>query len=303
MEENMNLFEESESIIIFKCSRNDLNLEEFLYSKNVSGRLFRRLYKKKHIYTNGTFIRKSIKLKKGDIITLYMEDEVENIAPERINLNIIYEDFDLLILSKEPNMVVHPTKSHQTNTLSNGIAHYFLENGINKKIRFINRLDMDTTGILMVAKNSFSHQQTAIQFEENTVTKKYLAIVDGIVQLDEGIIDSPIGREEDKSIKKTITAEGQNALSKYNVKERYSDSSLLEVQIFTGRSHQIRVHLEHLGHPIIGDSLYNKESPYINRQALHSHYLKVKHPRTNIPIEFFAPLPNDMDNLIKLLKK
>lgn len=299
----MRLFKENESVIIFKSNKSDLNLEEFLYSMNISGRLFRRLYKKKHIFTNGIFIRKSIKLKKGDIISLYLEDEIENIVPEPIEINIIYEDMDLLILNKEPNIVVHPTKSHQSSTLSNGIANYFLENQIYKKIRFVNRLDMDTTGILMVAKNSFAHQQMAIQFEENTVIKKYLTIVDGIVELDKGTIDDPIGREEDKSIKKAINSNGQQALTEYEVKERFKNASLLQVQIFTGRSHQIRVHLEHIGHPIIGDTLYNRESLYINRQALHSYYLKALHPRTNEPIDFFAPLPRDMEYLIKMLRE
>ncbi len=298
----MNLFEESESVIVFNCDTNRLNLEEFLYTKNISGRLFRRLYKNRQVFTNGIFIRKSLKLKAGDIISLYMEDEIESIRPEPISINIVYEDFDLLILNKEPNIVVHPTKSHQTNTLSNGIANYFIKNEIIKKIRFVNRLDMDTTGILIVAKNSFAHQQMAIQFEANTVIKRYLAVVEGVVKLDEGIIDSPIGREEDMSIRKMITPDGQEALTKYRVKERYKAATLLEVQIFTGRSHQIRVHLEHIGHPIIGDSLYNKESPYIKRQALHSYYLKAIHPRTKKEIEFFAPLPTDIENLINLLK-
>ncbi len=299
----MDLFEESESVILFKCNRNDLNLEEFLYSKFISGRLFRRLYKKKHIYINGIFIRKSIKLRIGDIISLYLEDEIESIAPEEISLNIIYEDLDLLILNKEPNIVVHPTKSHQTNTLSNGIANYFKNNKIYKKIRFVNRLDMDTTGILIVAKNSFAHQQMAIQFEENTIVKKYLVIVDGVVEMDRGIIDNPIGREEDKSIRKTITLDGQQALTEYKVLERFHNSTLLEVQIFTGRSHQIRVHLNHIGHPIIGDTLYNKDSLYISRQALHSYNLGAVHPRTGKPIEFFAPLPMDMENLLAKLKR
>lgn len=298
----MNLFEESESVIIFNCNVKGLNLEEFLNSKNISSRLFRRLYKNKQIYTNGIFVRKSLKLKIGDLISLYMEDEIENIGPEPINLNIVFEDFDLLILNKEPNIVVHPTKSHQTNTLSNGISNYFLKNNINKKIRFVNRLDMDTTGILIVAKNSFAHQQMAIQFEDNTVIKTYLAVVDGVVKLDEGIIDSPIGREEEMSIRKIVTIDGQEALTKYTVKERYKEATLLEVQIFTGRSHQIRVHLKHIGHPIIGDSLYNNESPYISRQALHSYYLKAMHPRTKKEIEFFAPLPSDIKNLIDKLK-
>lgn len=298
----MDLFKESDSVIIFKCESNDLNLEEFLYKEEISGRLFRRLYKSKNIYVNGKYIRKSLKLKKGDIISLYMEDEIENIKPEPISIDIVFEDNDLLILNKPPNIVVHPTKSHQTNTLSNGIANYFLQNKIFKKIRFVNRLDMDTTGILIVAKNSFAHQQMAIQFEENTVVKKYLTIVKGKVEIEEAIINEPIGREEDKSIKKVVHPQGQESITKYKVLETYTEATLLEVQIFTGRSHQIRVHLEHIGHPIIGDILYNEESPYINRQALHSSYLKAKHPRSKEDIQFYAPLPEDMNSLIKILK-
>jgi 23S rRNA pseudouridine1911/1915/1917 synthase len=231
-----------------------------------------------------------------------MEDENESINPEPIDLDIVFEDNDLLILNKPPNIVVHPTKSHQTNTLSNGIANYFLQNNINKKIRFVNRLDMDTTGILIVAKNSFAHQQMAIQFEDNTVIKRYLTVVSGNVKSNEDIIDEPIGREDENSIKKVVSSSGQKALTKYNVIELYKNATLLEVQIFTGRSHQIRVHLEHIGHPIIGDVLYNEESPLIKRQALHSNYLKALHPRTKEEIEFYAPLPNDISNLIRLLE-
>lgn len=298
----MNLFEESENIVVFEVQEDRLDLEDFLSSKDISGRLFRKLYKAKQIYVDGKFKRKGLTLEKGAVVSIYMEDESENTKPEKMDINIVYEDFDLLILNKQPNIVVHPTKSHQENTLSNGISYYFKEKGIKKKIRFINRLDMDTTGILIVAKNPFAHQQMALQFESHKVEKKYQAIVDGIVEKDENYINLPIGREEDKSIRKTVTEEGQDALTKYTVIERYKDATLLDVQIFTGRSHQIRVHLDHIGHPIIGDSLYNKESPYINRQALHSYYLKVKHPRTKEDIEFIAPLPKDMENLINHLK-
>lgn len=298
----MNLFEENENIVIFKANKDGLDLEEFLSNNDISGRLFRRLYKAKQIYVNGKFKRKGLDLKSGDTVSIYMEDEDEHINPEKMYIDIVYEDFDLLILNKQPNIVVHPTKSHQENTLSNGISYYFKENGIKKKIRFVNRLDMDTTGILIVAKNPFAHQQMALQFESNKVEKKYQAIVAGVVEKDEDYIDLPIGREEEKSIRKVVTEEGQEALTKYIVIDRYKDATILDVQIFTGRSHQIRVHLNHIGHPIIGDTLYNEESPYIKRQALHSYYLKVKHPRTKKDIEFIAPLPKDMEELINHLK-
>ena len=298
----MNLFEESENIVVFKVEEGGVDLEEFLYKHEISGRLFRRLYKAKHIYVNGKYLRKGLVLNQGDLVSIYLEEESESTKPENIDIDIIYEDFDLLIINKQPNIVVHPTKSHQENTLSNGIAYYFKERGIKKKIRFVNRLDMDTTGILMVAKNPFSHQQMALQFESNEVEKKYKAIVSGIVEKDEDYIDLPVGREEENSIRKIVTKNGQDALTKYKVLERYNNASLLDVQIFTGRSHQIRVHLNHIGHPIIGDTLYDKESIYIKRQALHSYYLKIKHPRTKKEIELFASLPDDMKDLIKQIK-
>ena len=298
----MDLFKENHNKIVFNCNTSHMSLEEFLYGNNISGRLFRRLYKRKHIYLNGKFVRKSTALKKGDKITIYMEDEEDDISPEKMELDIVYEDDDLLIINKQADIVVHPTKSHQKNTLSNGIAYHFKENDIKKKIRFVNRLDMDTTGILIVAKNPYAHQQMAIQFEENTVTKKYYALVEGVVEKSEDTIDLPIGREEEASIRKIVTKNGQEALTTYKLVERYNGATLLEVQIFTGRSHQIRVHMNHIGHPIIGDSLYNKKSPYINRQALHSYYLKAKHPRSHNEIEFIAPLPRDMEHLINLMK-
>lgn len=298
----MKIYDDSENVINFNNNEIDLDLEKFLDTQQVSGRLFRRLYKEKMILVNGKFQRKGLKLKKGDKISLIMGDEVESIEPEEMSLNIVYEDYDLLILNKIPNIVVHPTKSHQNNTLSNGIAHYFKENGIKKKIRFVNRLDMDTTGLLIVAKNSYAHQQMALQFENNTVEKRYLAIVNGLMVDDEGLIDLPIGREEDKSVKKTVTESGQEARTSYKVIERYKSATLVEVQIHTGRSHQIRVHMDYLGHPIIGDSLYHEKSRLISRQALHSYYLKARHPRTKEYVEFKAPLPNDMEKLINLMK-
>lgn len=297
----MDLFKESHNRIVFNCDTQNISLDEFLFANDISGRLFRKLYKNKHIYLNGKFVRKNTAVNKGDIVTIYMEDEENNILPEKMDLDIVYEDHDLLIINKEADIVVHPTKSHQEGTLSNGISYHFRENGINKKIRFVNRLDMDTTGILIVAKNPFAHQQVAIQLEENTVVKKYYALVEGVVNKDEDIIDLPIGREEEGSVKKIVTENGQEALTSYRVEERFKDATLLDIRIFTGRSHQIRVHMNHIGHPIIGDTLYNKASPYIKRQALHSYYLKMKHPRTQSEVEFIASLPKDMEYLINLM--
>lgn len=298
----MNLLSNSENIIVFNVEKSDCTLEDFLFNNQVSGRFFRKLYRQKNIFVNGEFERKNMLLKKGDIVSIKMEDESHSILPQPIPLDIIYEDMDLLVLNKQPFVVVHQTKSHQNNTISNGISYYFKTRGINKKIRFINRLDMDTSGILLVAKSPFAHQQMALQFENNEVVKKYLVVVAGVVKKDEDTINLPIGREEEKSIKKTVTKNGKEAITKYRVLERYKEASLLDVQILTGRSHQIRVHLSYIGHPIIGDTLYHKLSEYIERQALHSYYLKAKLPRSKEYIELEAPIPKDIVKLINYYK-
>lgn len=298
----MGILKESENVVLFEVKTDGMTVEEVLFENNISGRLFRKLKREKSIFLNGANVKRTKKTKKGDIISIVLEDEIDNTIPQNIPLDIIYEDYDLLVLNKAANIVVHPTKSHVDGTISNGVSYYYRNKNIKKKIRFINRLDMDTSGVLILAKNSFSHQQMALQFQENTVIKKYLAIVEGVVLKDEDIIDLPIGREEEKSIKKVVTKDGKMAITKYNVIKRFKDSTLLEVQIYTGRSHQIRVHLNHIGHPIIGDTLYNKPSDLINRQALHASQLVAKHPRTNEKIEFNAPLPLDIKNMMKSLK-
>lgn len=299
LEGKMNYFQENEGIIAFIYENEDLNVMEYLISKEISSRLLRKLYKNKRIYLNDRIYRKTMAAKIGDEIYLMLEDERPDAIPEEMEFDIIYEDDDLLIINKAPFMVVHPTKSHQNNTLSNGIAAYFNKNRIKKKIRFVNRLDMNTSGILIVAKNPFAHQQLALQFENNLVKKRYKTIVEGRVSKDKQVLDMPIGREEEKSIKKMVTESGQSAITKYSVINRFNNMSLLDVEIPTGRSHQIRVHLSHIGHPIVGDTLYGHESPRIDRQALHSYYIGLKHPRTKESIEFFADLPEDMKKIVE----
>lgn len=296
----MDLLRESENVVLFRADER-ATIKSVLYDNNISGRLFKKLKRENSFYLNGKVAESNTVVNQGDIISIVMENEVDNTIPEEIPLDIIYEDFDLLIINKPPNRVVHPTKSHQSGTISNGISYYYKEKGIKKKIRFVNRLDMDTSGILVVAKNQYSHQQMAIQFEENTVIKKYMALVNGVVKSDSDIIDLPIGKDEDNSIKKIVTIDGKKAITKYKVISRYNNATLVEVQIFTGRSHQIRVHLNHIGHPIIGDTLYSEGSPLIDRQALHANYIKFKHPRTHEDMEINIEFPKDIKSLINTL--
>src|SRR5690606_38135461 len=189
LDECMNLFQNSENVIVIKVDEEGKKMGQYLLEKDISLRLIKKMFKDKNVYVNGQKARKKQLLKPGDVISLVIEDEVENSVPEPIDLDIIYEDYDILVLNKQPYMVVHPTKSHQQNTISNGVSHHFKSKGINRKIRFVNRLDMNTSGILIVAKSAFAHQQLALQFLRNEVEKKYIAVVDGVVEKDEDVID------------------------------------------------------------------------------------------------------------------
>jgi len=183
---------ESENLIIHEVIESGFKLEETLKKElNISGRFFRKLIKSNSIYLKNKDNKS--KLNKGDLIYIKLEDEENNYSPQNIPIDILYENFDLIIISKEPNIVVHPTKSYIDNTIANALSYYYKINNINRKIRFVNRLDMDTSGILVIAKNSFGHQQMALQFDENTIEKKYLAVVDGVVENDDGFINEPIG--------------------------------------------------------------------------------------------------------------
>lgn len=293
---------ESESVICFDANEDGLLIKEILKDKfNISDRFLKRLERTKSVFLNGSRIKTNKTAKKGDKITIIMEDESDENIPQQIPIEIVYEDYDLLILNKPPKIVVHPTKSHPHNTIANGVAYYFKQKNIKKKVRFVNRLDMDTSGILVIAKNPFAHQQLAQQFEAKSVEKRYLAIVEGVVKNDEGTIKKAIGRCDDISIKRTVLEDGKIAITNYRVVKRYKNATLLEIHIETGRTHQIRVHLSHIGHPIIGDSLYNKPSQLIDRQALHSYSLSFTTPRTRERKLVYAELPTDMKLLIEKL--
>lgn len=297
-------YEESESVIKFKVESGDVKIETILKTEfGVSSRLFVKLIKNRNLFLNGESAHRKDIAKKGDIITIVLEDEEDtHVKQPEIPLDIIYEDLDLVIVNKQPYMVVHPTKNHPYGTILNGMSSYFEQKGIKKKVRFVNRLDRDTSGVLVIAKNSFGHQQMSKQFIDDTVEKGYMTVVEGIVEKDSDTIDIPIEREDEDSIIRIVREDGKRCITKYKVVERYKNSTLLKVKIETGRTHQIRVHLKHIGHPIVGDALYNSESPIIDRQALHSYYLKFKAPRSGEYREVRAELPEDIKKLIDIAK-
>ena len=252
---------------------------------------------------NGVEAAGWIPLKTGDQITIDFPQEVSSFVPENIPLDIIYEDDDLLILNKQAGIVCHPTKGHPIHTISNGVQHYIDTNKREFKIRFINRLDMDTSGVLAIAKNSHSQDAVVKQMKLNLVEKKYLAVVKGIIEEDLGTINQPIGQPDPLLVQRGVVEDGDESTTHFKVVDRYSKGyTLVELLLETGRTHQIRVHLAHLGHPIVGDHLYGEDEPFlIERQALHALSLSLKHPVTGSPMVFQAPIPKDIAKLIDLL--
>ena len=279
-------------------------IKEFLIDNySFSSRLLRRLKKRNAILLNGKAVSVTKNVFRGDLLEIVFEQEKHNYEAIEMPLDILYEDGDVLILNKPPFLVVHPTKTHLSNTLANGIAFYFKENNIQKKIRFVNRFDRDTSGIIIIAKNSYTHQFIQKQIEDQSIEKKYNAVVSGMFPFDEGMINLPIGRKEKGDIVRKVFDEGKNSLTKFKkISDFGSKGALLDIELITGRTHQIRVHFNHYNNPLIGDALYGEASNLINRHALHSTYLKLRVPRRKDPIEINSPLPEDISLLIKQLR-
>ncbi|WP_432664107.1 RluA family pseudouridine synthase [Wukongibacter baidiensis] len=282
-----------------------IKLKEVLYDKlKISGRLTRKLKRSKNIFVNNYNISLDSKLRRGDMVKVIMEDEANQFEPQDIPISVVYEDMDLLIINKQPNIVVHPTKGHPDYTIANGLVNYLNKTEQSFKIRFINRLDRDTSGLLMIAKNPFAQQALSNQMQKDMVEKKYLAVVNGIVKNDVGTIDEPIGRMESDSIHRVVIESGQRSITHYEVIDRYNDASLVRLRLETGRTHQIRVHMKHIGHSLIGDELYGEVNEnLIKRQALHAETLKFFQPRTGEEKFVKAEMPEDIRNLISKLSK
>lgn len=285
----------SKDFINFKFngnSGNKIKVNDFLKERGLSSRLIRKSVKSGNIYLNSRVNKKNKFLKKGDLVSLRFEEEEPNGAVEHRDLDIIYEDNDLVIVNKDPFMVTHTAKDDADGTLLNYLLGYFEEEGLKRKVRFVNRLDRDTSGLVVAAKNSFAQDKISRDFKED-VEKKYLAVVEGRLDDKEGLIDEPIATSEDGIRREVNYVIGKKSLTSYEVLDEYKGMSLVLLTLHTGRTHQIRVHMAHLGHPIVGDSLYGKKSDLIKRQALHSYSLKFKLPRSDKEIEVCAKLPKD----------
>ncbi|WP_212934616.1 RluA family pseudouridine synthase [Bacillus hominis] len=260
------------------------------------------------VTVNGKSVKVNYKVKENDEITVTIpEPEELDIQPEDMNLEVYYEDADVLVVNKPRGMVVHPAPGHTKGTLVNGLMHHCTDlSGINGVMRpgIVHRIDKDTSGLLMVAKNDMAHESLVNQLVAKTVTRRYKAIVHGVIPHDKGTIDAPIGRDKKERQSMTVDENGKNAVTHFQVLERFKNFTLVECRLETGRTHQIRVHMKYIGYPLAGDPKYGpKKTLDMNGQALHAGILGFNHPRTGEYIEFEAPIPEVFEEALNILRK
>ena len=270
----------------------DVLKNEFL----LSARLITKLKQSNNIFFNEeiTYTKKLVYA--NDVVSVLIDfvEDNSNIVATNISLDIIYEDEYLLAINKPANMPVHPSMLHYEETLSNAVKYYFDTLNLKRKIRIVNRLDKDTSGIVIFAKNEYIQECLIKQMKTKELKKEYLAIVTGYLQKKSDTLCFPISRKEGSIIERTVNPNGDIAITHYNILKEQNNLSLVHVFLETGRTHQIRVHFSHINHPILGDTLYGTPSPLINRQALHSYKITLLHPISKQILTLEAPIPNDM---------
>ncbi|GLI08039.1 RNA pseudouridine synthase [Paenibacillus tyrfis] len=309
----------------------------------VSRKLLSRLkLTEQGITVNGERKYIDVKVRAGDRVAARMEMEAsDDILPQPLPIDILYEDDELLVLNKEAGMIVHPTHGHYTDTLANGVVHYWREKGVSFRFRPVHRLDQETSGVLAVAKNPYVHQQISEEMQAHGLKKEYVALVHGVIGSDEGTVDAPIDRNPLAPHVRIVTPTGYPAVTHYRVERRFHEATLVRLWLETGRTHQIRVHMRYLGHPLLGDKMYGpggtadevdkaaaegipvadrsatqqQAAPSVcqasspaadygmERQALHACTLGLTHPVTRQRMEFHAPLPADMERCIRQLEQ
>lgn len=270
-----------------------------------------KLLKSQLVEVDGKDVKNSYRVSAGETVELEVPEAVEpEIEAEPIPLDILYEDKDIILINKPKGMVVHPAAGHYSQTLVNGLMYHCRGelSGINGVMRpgIVHRIDMDTTGVLIVCKNDFAHNSIAEQLKVHSITRKYYAIVHGVISENDGMVDAPIGRHPVDRKKMSINDKnGKHAVTHYRVLERFKQFTYVECQLETGRTHQIRVHMASLNHPLLGDSVYGpSKCPFkLQGQTLHAGVLGIIHPRTGEYMEFSAPLPEYFENLLEKLRK
>lgn len=270
--------------VSFVAKRSYDKMGEMIDELKISKRLFRRSYLNKDIYVNEEFRRKDLPIIKGEVLRINMPEEETQADDFSSDIDIVDETIDYIVINKEKNILVHETKNNQGNTLYNALINLFQSRGLKRRVRLVNRLDMNTTGLMVVAKNPFAHYNLMQQMEDGSFKKKYHAVVDGSFPYDEIVVQKNIKTDENDHIKKMICDDGDGDYAKTIFKKVISGEkySIVEAELITGRTHQIRLHLAYLGFPIVGDTLYNdKTYDGVDRQLLHSFEISFNDPRTN----------------------
>lgn len=307
MKDNMELFrfqitEDMEDERIDKCMA--------VLIDSLSRSFIQKLIKEEKVLVNGKAVKANYRAKADDDVSFYLPKAQEpDIEPEDIPLDVLYEDDDVLVVNKPKGMVVHPAAGHYSGTLVNAVMHHCRGNlsGINGVMRpgIVHRIDKDTTGSVIICKNDASHQSIADQLKEHSIVRRYRAIVHGVIKEEEGVVDAPIGRDANDRKKMAVNHKnGKSAVTHYKVLQRFSSYTYIECSLETGRTHQIRVHMSSLGHPLLGDQVYGPKKcpfPRLEGQTLHAMILGFVHPTSREYVETCAPLPEYFQKLLEIL--
>lgn len=281
---------------------NDIRIEQFLRRKGYSRQNLVELKKMpQSILVNGVWLHLNEKLHTDDTLTIHIQETESSklIPPVYMPLDIVYEDEDLIVVNKPAGMPIHPSMDNYTNSLANALAYYYREQNLPFIFRCTNRLDRDTSGLTVIAKHMLSSNILSGMTKRHEIQREYFAIVRGKLTPDSGIIHAPLSRKPGSIIERCVDFEnGETAITHYQSEGYSNGHTLVRLQLETGRTHQIRIHLKYIGFPLVGDYLYNPDMEFINRQALHSCHLSFDHPITGIPMDFTAPLPDDMHHIL-----
>lgn len=300
---------EDKQFVVDETSVN-MRLDVYLANKLVdkSRSYIQNLVEDDMVQVNNKLRKSNYKLNVDDLVLITIPDPIElSIKPQNIPLDIIYEDSDLVVVNKPKGMVVHPAAGVYENTLVNALLYHCTDlSGINGVSRpgIVHRIDKDTSGTIVVAKNDYTHNKLALQLKDHSMNRIYLALVEGVIKEDEGTVDEPLGRHPIERVKIAISKDGKRAVTHYRVIERYNNNTLIECKLETGRTHQIRVHMAFKGHPIVGDPVYGykKQRFKLEGQLLHAKLLGFIHPKTEKYMEFSTEPPEDFKKVINILK-